>query len=95
MSFVYFKNKPLKKTMPSIETPIETPVASETPFEACISRPVEEYTQKMPVGYYNTQIIDTFTPFNKNDINYDTPIYQRNPTVPCRLSLNHLEFLEY
>ena len=84
MSFAH-----LQKIIPFVETP------TETPFETTITTPVEEFIQKMPVGYYSTNIIDTFKPFNKNDIDYNTPIYQRNPTIPCRLSLNHLELLEY
>lgn len=55
----------------------------------------QTFQQKTPVGYYNSQIIENFTSFQQGSIDYNVPIYQRNPVVSGRLSLNHLELLEY
>jgi predicted O-methyltransferase YrrM len=49
----------------------------------------------LPEDYYQTKIINSFTEYDKKTINYDVPIYQRNKQVKYKLSLNHIEFIEY
>ena len=53
------------------------------------------FKNSMPDDYYQTQIVNSFTKFNIKNTNYNTPIYQRNPEVKGRLSLNHIEFIEF
>jgi predicted O-methyltransferase YrrM len=49
----------------------------------------------LPSDYYQCNIV---TSFNKNEdtkTDYTLPIYMRNPRVNCKLSLNHIELIEY
>jgi predicted O-methyltransferase YrrM len=54
-----------------------------------------EFKKHMPDNYYQTKIIDNFTDFNLVSINYNNEIYQRNPEVINKLSLNHIEVIEF
>jgi len=47
----------------------------------------------MPSDYYQVQIVKEFNTPAKVD--YSTPFYRRNPEVSGRLSLNHIELIEY
>lgn len=49
----------------------------------------------MPSDYYQTQIVSNFTEYNKEKTDFTVPIYQRNPRINYKLSLNHIEFIEY
>jgi predicted O-methyltransferase YrrM len=50
----------------------------------------------MPDDYYQIKIVESFQQ-NSTDkpTNYDNPIYKRNERVNCKLSLNHIELIEY
>lgn len=54
-----------------------------------------EYKQYLPDDYYQTNIVEKYKPFTTTEINYNTQIYQRNPEVINKLSLNHLEVIEF
>lgn len=54
-----------------------------------------EFKNYMPDDYYRVNIIDKFKAHDINSINYNTEIYERNPPVISKLSLNHIEFIEY
>lgn len=53
------------------------------------------FINNLPEDYYQTTIIERFSENNQHPINYNLPIYQRNPRVNYKLSLNHIEFIEY
>jgi predicted O-methyltransferase YrrM len=53
------------------------------------------FTNNLPDDYYQSKIVNSFTEHNRDIINYSVPIYQRNPRVNCKLSLDHIEFIEY
>lgn len=78
----------IQNTLVEIKKNLKTP-------QVDIEEKCPGFKQKTPVAYYNTQFIDNFSSFQQGSINYNTPIYQRNPIVCGRLSLNHLELLEY
>jgi predicted O-methyltransferase YrrM len=48
----------------------------------------------VPSDYYQSQIIKSFHD-NTTQTDYSVPIYQRNPRVKNKLSLNHVEMIEY
>lgn len=48
----------------------------------------------MPKGYYINQIIEKFCENDKR-VDYNTEIYNRNKAVDGKLTLNHLEYIEY
>ena len=51
------------------------------------------FINMMPSDYYQVNIVKEF---NKQvNINYSTPFYKRNPEVSGKLSLNHIELIEY
>ena len=49
---------------------------------------------KLPEGYYINQTIHSFTE-NNTIVDYNTDIYNRNKAVDGKLTLNHLEYIEY
>jgi hypothetical protein len=51
------------------------------------------FEPKMPDGYYTVSVVDKFK--DMPNVNYDTKLYQRNPEVQGKLSLNHIEFIEF
>jgi hypothetical protein len=51
------------------------------------------FINNLPDDYYQTTLINSFTEHEKSNINYNLPIYQRNPRVNCKLSLNLLNIL--
>ena len=53
-----------------------------------------EFTNHLPNDYYLTKIVNKFED-NKDTIDYNTPLQERNPVVQGKLSLNHIEFIEY
>ena len=53
-----------------------------------------EFKEKMPYDYYQVNVVESFK--NSNiDLNYDKPISQRNKDKQYRLTLNHIEMIEY
>jgi predicted O-methyltransferase YrrM len=48
----------------------------------------------LPADYYKTRVIDNFSVF-PTTTDYTAPIYQRNPECKGRLTLNHLELIEF
>lgn len=54
-----------------------------------------DWKQNVPSDYYQQTLIKDFTEFNKSIVNYDTPISLRNGDIQNKLSLNHLELIEY
>ena len=49
----------------------------------------------IPDDYYLTKIIKNFETHNITNINYNVPLYKRNEPKNGKLSLNHIEFIEY
>lgn len=91
MSFVLFKNR-FSKNLSSNKSFFEEAEPNQTPVESS-NLQVDGFVQKTPTGYYSTQIINKFMP--SVSVDYNTPIHQRNPVINGKLSLNHLELLEY
>ena len=56
---------------------------------------MENFKNKTPEDYYQTKIIDKFSSYNQKKINFKSEIYQRNPEVKGKLTLNHIEFIEF
>lgn len=54
-----------------------------------------EFKKKTPDDYYTTPIIKEFNYYNMNSTNYNTSIYKRNPEKKGKLTLNHIEFIEF
>lgn len=54
-----------------------------------------EFKKYMPDDYYQSTIINDFKNLDISNINYNTEIYQRNPEVINKLSLNHIEVIEF
>jgi len=55
----------------------------------------KRFNKKMPLDYYSTKIINSFTNYDKSKTNFNTKIYKRNPEVLGRLTLNHIETIEF
>lgn len=55
---------------------------------------MKSFQKKMPENYYTTTIVSRFN-FLPDVINYNVPIYQRNPESIGCLTLNHIEFIEF
>jgi len=53
-----------------------------------------EFRKQVPDDYYQNKLIKEYNP-EKSIINYDTLFYQRNPEVKGKLSLNHIEVIEF
>jgi predicted O-methyltransferase YrrM len=54
------------------------------------------FHNKLPNDYYQMNVIKEFHNKNTSMItNYDAPIYQRNPPTKYKLTLNHIELIEY
>jgi predicted O-methyltransferase YrrM len=53
------------------------------------------FTKVVPDDYYLSHNISSFTNFSSSSIDYNTEIYQRNPIVKNKLTLNHIEFIEF
>lgn len=53
------------------------------------------FIQNLPDDYYQTNIIKEYHPLEINNINYEKPIYQRNPEILNKLTLNHIEVIEF
>lgn len=53
------------------------------------------FKQNMQKGYYLTKVVDSYNESNMNFVNYNTKINERNPVINGKLSLNHLEFIEF
>lgn len=49
----------------------------------------------MPQDYYLTKIVSKFEDISINNINYDIHIHERNAPVKGKLSLNHIELIEF
>lgn len=56
---------------------------------------MERFENKMPNDYYGTHVINNFTNFTFSDTDYTSPIYFRNPKRKFKLSLNHIEVIEF
>ena len=57
---------------------------------------IVSFKKKTPNDYYTTPIVKEFNDMDMTSINYNTPyLYQRNPEKKGRLSLNHIEFIEF
>ena len=57
------------------------------------------FKNKMSDDYYTLNVIREFKnkedKEDKEDTNYNLPIYQRNPSKKYKLTLNHIELIEY
>ncbi len=53
------------------------------------------FKKKTPDDYYTTPIVKEFNYYNMNNTNYNTSIYKRNPEKKGKLTLNHIEFIEF
>lgn len=53
------------------------------------------FERKMPSDYYGTNVIDQFTNFSFKQTDYTSPMYFRNPKRKFKLSLNHVEVIEF
>lgn len=53
------------------------------------------FEEKMPADYYQLQMINEFNDVNSEKVNYEAPIYLRNVPKLYKLSLNHIEMIEY
>jgi predicted O-methyltransferase YrrM len=53
------------------------------------------FVNLMPPDYYLTKIVSKFEDIDIKNIDYNTPIHERNIPVKGRLSLNHIELIEY
>lgn len=53
------------------------------------------FSNEMPNDYYQVNIVNEFKDINIKDINFNLPIYQRNPETINKLSLNHIEIIEF
>jgi predicted O-methyltransferase YrrM len=54
-----------------------------------------EFKNYMPSDYYLSKIITEFENYDKTKTNFQTPIHLRNQPVNGKLSLNHIEFIEF
>jgi len=48
-----------------------------------------------PSDYYRNPIVKEYIVQDLRAIDYNVPIYQRNKRIPGKLSLHHIEFIEY
>lgn len=53
------------------------------------------FKNNLPDDYYPSKIINSFVDMGKESIDYNVPIYKRNPHINSKLSLNHIELIEY
>lgn len=53
------------------------------------------FNNYMPEDYYLSKIIKNFEQYDMKSINYNTPLYMRNEVKQGKLTLNHIEFIEY
>jgi len=53
-----------------------------------------EFIKHMPDDYYRVSVVNTFAPMSTST-DYEVPMALRNPFVLYRLSLNHIELIEY
>lgn len=53
------------------------------------------FQNKMPSDYYQQHTIREFNDAEQTNINYDAPIYLRNIPKLYKLTLNHIEMIEY
>ena len=56
---------------------------------------MDTFKNKMPVDYYGSHVINEFTNFSFNQTDYTAPMYFRNPKREFKLSLNHIEVIEF
>lgn len=54
---------------------------------------MNSFVNKMPVDYYGTKVVNEYT--NLKKVDYNTPFYFRNPVRQYKLSLNHMEVIEF
>jgi predicted O-methyltransferase YrrM len=54
-----------------------------------------EFKNNLPDDYYLTNIVKNFENYDKETIDYNTLLHERNKVVKGKLSLNHIEFIEY
>lgn len=54
-----------------------------------------KFINKMPVDYYGTDVVNGFTDFKLKKVDYSVPLYFRNPKRKFKLSLNHMEVIEF
>lgn len=53
------------------------------------------FTKYMPEDYYTLKIVDSFNNFDNKTIDYSTDIYTRNTVIDGKLTLNHLELIQF
>lgn len=53
------------------------------------------FKKVIPDDYYQTKIIKDFESYDINLVHYNTPLYTRNPPKNGKLTLNHIELIEY
>jgi predicted O-methyltransferase YrrM len=53
------------------------------------------FIKNVPDDYYRLNIINVFNDVSLNNIDYDSNIHLRNPPITDKLTLNHIEFIEF
>jgi predicted O-methyltransferase YrrM len=53
------------------------------------------FKKMTPDDYYSMPIVKEFNHYNMSITNYNTSIYKRNPDKKGKLTLNHIEFIEF
>lgn len=54
-----------------------------------------EFQNIMPKNYYMSKIINKFEDYELSNTNYNSPLHERNTPINGRLSLNHIELIEF
>lgn len=56
---------------------------------------MDKFEKKFPDDYYYSNVVENFTNFEIGKVDYNQPIYFRNPKEKFKLSLNHIELIEF
>lgn len=56
---------------------------------------MNRFENKMPHDYYGTNVVKNFNEYKLDSINFSSNIYHRNPVIKHKLSLNHMEVIEF
>ena len=56
---------------------------------------MESFVNKFPADYYGSHVVNDFTNFAFKQTDYTKPMYFRNPKRKHKLSLDHIEVIEF
>jgi predicted O-methyltransferase YrrM len=56
---------------------------------------MKDFENKIPDDYYGSNVVNSFNEIDINSIDFSSSIYHRNPVKKYKLSLNHMEVIEF